>query len=210
MLRQLRRQPAALGGEDGGITGRSRCRLGGGTELALSRAGSINMRIAVLGGGSWGTSLARVFVDRGHLCALWVRNPEVAATIRVGAAEPAPPARRPAAHAADHHRLAGCGPAGGRAGRAGRPLRRPAHAAGGSAAAAGGGGDDTGWHPGPGVDRSRHAPPSWRPRCCRRRPAMDCWPWAARCSLSEVARGLPSTLVLAGPEGPAANRCAPL
>ena len=41
------------------------------------------MRIAVLGGGAWGTSLARVFLDRGHVCALWVRNPEVAATIRV-------------------------------------------------------------------------------------------------------------------------------
>ncbi len=41
------------------------------------------MRIAVLGGGAWGTSLARVFTDRGHVCTLWVRNPEVAATIRV-------------------------------------------------------------------------------------------------------------------------------
>ena len=41
------------------------------------------MRIAVLGGGSWGTCLARVFVDRGHLCALWIRNAEVAASIRV-------------------------------------------------------------------------------------------------------------------------------
>jgi glycerol-3-phosphate dehydrogenase (NAD(P)+) len=41
------------------------------------------MRIAVLGGGAWGTSLARVLMDRGHVCSLWVRNPEVAATIRV-------------------------------------------------------------------------------------------------------------------------------
>src|SRR5688500_7455158 len=41
------------------------------------------MRIAVLGGGSWGTCLARVFADRGHACSLWIRNPEVAATIRV-------------------------------------------------------------------------------------------------------------------------------
>jgi glycerol-3-phosphate dehydrogenase (NAD(P)+) len=41
------------------------------------------MRIAVLGGGAWGTSLARIFMDRGQVCSLWVRNPEVAATIRV-------------------------------------------------------------------------------------------------------------------------------
>src|SRR5215216_2319233 len=41
------------------------------------------MRIAVLGAGSWGTCLARVFAERGHLCALWVRNPEVASAIRV-------------------------------------------------------------------------------------------------------------------------------
>jgi glycerol-3-phosphate dehydrogenase (NAD(P)+) len=40
------------------------------------------MRIAVLGGGSWGTCLARVFVDRGHVVVLWARNPETAASVR--------------------------------------------------------------------------------------------------------------------------------
>jgi glycerol-3-phosphate dehydrogenase (NAD(P)+) len=40
------------------------------------------MRIAILGGGSWGTCLARVFVDRGHVVVLWARNPETAASVR--------------------------------------------------------------------------------------------------------------------------------
>ncbi|MFC7340869.1 NAD(P)H-dependent glycerol-3-phosphate dehydrogenase [Saccharopolyspora griseoalba] len=38
-------------------------------------------RIAVLGGGSWGTTFAKVLADAGNDVALWVRRPEVAAEI---------------------------------------------------------------------------------------------------------------------------------
>ncbi|MFC1660919.1 NAD(P)H-dependent glycerol-3-phosphate dehydrogenase [Gemmatimonadota bacterium] len=39
-------------------------------------------RIGVVGGGSWGTALARLLAQRGHEVALWVREPEVVADIR--------------------------------------------------------------------------------------------------------------------------------
>lgn len=40
------------------------------------------VRIAVMGAGSWGTTLAKVFADGGNSVRLWVRRPELAATIR--------------------------------------------------------------------------------------------------------------------------------
>ncbi|MGM0645348.1 MAG: NAD(P)H-dependent glycerol-3-phosphate dehydrogenase [Thermodesulfobacteriota bacterium] len=40
------------------------------------------MRIAVLGAGSWGTTLANVFATKGQPTTLWVREPKLAATIR--------------------------------------------------------------------------------------------------------------------------------
>ena len=39
------------------------------------------MRIAVLGGGSWGTALAALAAEAGHDVALWVRNPAQAAAL---------------------------------------------------------------------------------------------------------------------------------
>jgi hypothetical protein len=69
------------------------------------------------------------------------------------AAEPAPPARRPAAHAADHHRFAGRSPARGRAGGAGRPLWWAEECPGRAAPAPARGADGVDGHPGPGGDR---------------------------------------------------------
>jgi glycerol-3-phosphate dehydrogenase (NAD(P)+) len=40
------------------------------------------MRIAVLGGGSWGTALAKLLSESDHETSMWVHNPEVCATIR--------------------------------------------------------------------------------------------------------------------------------
>ncbi|ACV69705.1 NAD(P)H-dependent glycerol-3-phosphate dehydrogenase [Desulfohalobium retbaense] len=40
------------------------------------------MHIAVLGAGSWGTTLANVFARKGESTSLWVREPKLAATIR--------------------------------------------------------------------------------------------------------------------------------
>lgn len=40
------------------------------------------MRFAVVGGGSWGTALARLAVLKGHAVHLWAREPEVRASIR--------------------------------------------------------------------------------------------------------------------------------
>lgn len=40
------------------------------------------VRVAVMGAGSWGTTLAKVFADAGNSVRLWVRRPELAATIR--------------------------------------------------------------------------------------------------------------------------------
>jgi glycerol-3-phosphate dehydrogenase (NAD(P)+) len=40
------------------------------------------MRVAVLGGGSWGTALAKLLSESDHQTAMWVHNPEVCATIR--------------------------------------------------------------------------------------------------------------------------------
>jgi len=40
------------------------------------------MRIAVIGGGSFGTSLAKVLADLDHEVVLWVRNPDLATSLR--------------------------------------------------------------------------------------------------------------------------------
>lgn len=40
------------------------------------------MRIAVLGGGSWGTALAKLLSESDHETSMWVHNPEVCATVR--------------------------------------------------------------------------------------------------------------------------------
>ena len=40
------------------------------------------VRVTVMGAGSWGTTLAKVFADAGNSVRLWVRRPELAATIR--------------------------------------------------------------------------------------------------------------------------------
>lgn len=40
------------------------------------------MRIAVLGGGSWGTALAKLLSESDHETSMWVHNPEVCALIR--------------------------------------------------------------------------------------------------------------------------------
>ena len=39
------------------------------------------MRVAVLGGGSWGTALAKLLSESDHRTTMWVHNPEVCATI---------------------------------------------------------------------------------------------------------------------------------
>ena len=39
------------------------------------------MRGAVVGGGSWGTALANLLADNGHAVGLWVRNPQLAASM---------------------------------------------------------------------------------------------------------------------------------
>jgi len=39
------------------------------------------MRIAVLGGGSWGTALAKLLSESDHQTTMWVHNPEVCGTI---------------------------------------------------------------------------------------------------------------------------------
>lgn len=39
------------------------------------------MRVAVLGGGSWGTSLAKLLSENDHQTTMWVHNPEVCAVI---------------------------------------------------------------------------------------------------------------------------------
>lgn len=38
--------------------------------------------VAIMGSGSWGTTLAKVFADAGNLVTLWARRPELAQTIR--------------------------------------------------------------------------------------------------------------------------------
>ncbi|MGH7564548.1 MAG: NAD(P)H-dependent glycerol-3-phosphate dehydrogenase [Gemmatimonadota bacterium] len=38
-------------------------------------------RVAVVGGGSWGTALANLLADNGHAVHLWVRDPELAVTL---------------------------------------------------------------------------------------------------------------------------------
>ena len=40
------------------------------------------VKVAVMGAGSWGTTLAKVFADAGNAVHLWVRRPELAETIR--------------------------------------------------------------------------------------------------------------------------------
>jgi glycerol-3-phosphate dehydrogenase (NAD(P)+) len=40
------------------------------------------MRVAVIGGGSWGTALAGVLGRKGHRVAVWAHDPEVAASLR--------------------------------------------------------------------------------------------------------------------------------
>ena len=39
------------------------------------------VNVAVLGAGSWGTTLAKVFADAGNAVDLWARRPELARTI---------------------------------------------------------------------------------------------------------------------------------
>lgn len=43
------------------------------------------MRVAVLGGGSWGTALAKLLAESDHQTTMWVHNPEVCAVIRENA-----------------------------------------------------------------------------------------------------------------------------
>src|SRR3546814_2201171 len=45
-------------------------------------------RIAIIGGGAWGTALACIARRAGHEAVLWAREPEVAESINTGAGNP--------------------------------------------------------------------------------------------------------------------------
>jgi hypothetical protein len=157
MLRQPRREDVGAGGEGGGITGRTAAPPGWHRACLVARRFDQHAHRCPWRRELGNKSGPRLRGPRAHLRPVGSESRGRRHHSR-GAAEPSAPARRPAAHAADHHRFAGCGLAGGRAGGAGRPLRRPAPPAGGSAAAAADGRDGAGRHPRPGVDRTRHAP----------------------------------------------------
>ena len=43
------------------------------------------VKVAVLGAGSWGTALAKVFADAGNSVSLWARRTELAQAIQTNA-----------------------------------------------------------------------------------------------------------------------------
>jgi len=54
----------------------------GGMGAALGAPGGSIMKIAVIGGGSWGTTLADLLAKKGHESRLWVREQAVMTEIR--------------------------------------------------------------------------------------------------------------------------------
>ena len=122
---------------------------------ARSRGGAA-VRLAVLGGGAWGTALAAQLARAGLPVRLWVREPELASAVNERRENPALPARRRAAR----------GPARDQRARRGACRRRD-----------GARRDPVGVLP---RDLSRR-PAGWRPRAPASSPPPRAWR-SARCS----------------------------